>query len=203
MSKTYKQIIGGNPRRLEALCDGVFAIAMTLLVLDLRVPLRDAIHSEIELVHSFYALAPRLLAYFLGMITLGIYWTGNATLLGLVERSERNFTWIHIFFLCTIATVPFSTAFLAEFIEFKFAVGIYGLNLLLLGLVSYAAWAYAEKQGLVTLAGPAAETLCRTVRRRIIVNHALLYGGGVVVLHQYVPQHLHHHRRSVEHGVRI
>lgn len=133
MSETYKQIVGGNPKRLEALSDGVFAIAMTLLVLDLRVPLRDEIHSELELFHSFLALAPRLLSYLLGMITLGIYWTGNATLLGLIDRSERNFTWITIFFLLTISLIPFSTAFLGEFIDFKFAVGIYGLNLVLLG----------------------------------------------------------------------
>lgn len=152
---------------------------MTLLVLDLRVPLREAVHSEIDLMHAFLALAPRLLAYFLGMITLGIYWTGNATLLGLVERSERNFTWIHIFFLLFISTVPFSTSFLAEFIEFKFAVGIYGLNLFLLGVVSYVAWAYAEKHGLVTVAGAPAESLCRTVRRRIVVNHALYTTGAL------------------------
>jgi len=80
---------------------------MTLLVLALRVPLREAIHSEVALAHSFLALAPRLLTYFLGMITLGIYWTGNATLLGLVERSERNFTWITIFFLFTIRPYRF------------------------------------------------------------------------------------------------
>ena len=179
MSETYKQIVGGNPKRLEALSDGVFAIAMTLLVLDLRVPLRDEIHSELELFHSFLALAPRLLSYLLGMITLGIYWTGNATLLGLIDRSERNFTWITIFFLLTISLIPFSTAFLGEFIDFKFAVGIYGLNLVLLGLVSYASWAYAERHGLVRLAGEAGETLCRTVRRRIVVNHAPYTAGAL------------------------
>jgi len=58
-------------------------------------------------------------------------------------------------------------------------VGVYGLNLLLLGVVSYASWAYAEKHGLVTLAGEAADTLCRTVRRRIVVNHTLYTMGAL------------------------
>jgi len=99
MGTAYDRIAGQSVERLAALSDGVFAVAMTLLVLDLRAPAREAIHSEHELWHALVALAPRLLIYMMSFLTLGIFWIGQQTQLNHLTRSHRSLSWIHIAFL--------------------------------------------------------------------------------------------------------
>ncbi|HEY5347238.1 MAG TPA: TMEM175 family protein [Rhizomicrobium sp.] len=76
MPLEYNRIAGKNLNRLEALSDGVFAVAMTLLVLDLRAPAIAAIHSEADLWAALVVLSPRLLTYLMSFMTLGIFWLG-------------------------------------------------------------------------------------------------------------------------------
>ena len=73
----YNRIAGQRITRIEALSDGVFAIAMTLLVLDIKVPISESITSEKQLIDTFLTLTPKLLTYFLSFMTLGIFWTGQ------------------------------------------------------------------------------------------------------------------------------
>jgi uncharacterized membrane protein len=84
--KHFKHIAGVRIHRLEALSDGVFAIVVTLLVLDIKVPVIEAIHSEIQLVHAFFQLTPKLLTYFMSFITLGIFWTGHTTQFHFIKK---------------------------------------------------------------------------------------------------------------------
>src|ERR1017187_10291553 len=116
MKPLYNLVAGQSLERQAALSDGVFAIAMTLLVLDLRVPASTAIHSEGDLLSALVALSPRLLAYFMSFMTLGIFWVGQQTQLSSFARSNRDLTWMQIAFLLVVALMPFSTALLAEFI---------------------------------------------------------------------------------------
>ena len=74
MRSLYNRIAGQNLERLAALSDGVFAVAMTLLVLDLRAPAAEAIHSERELAEALLVIAPRLVPYLMSFLTLGIFW---------------------------------------------------------------------------------------------------------------------------------
>ena len=92
----YNRIAGQNLERLAALSDGVFAVAMTLLVLDLRAPAAEAIHSEQDLLAALLALAPRLVTYLMSFLTLGIFWLGQQTQLDRLARSDRDLAWIHI-----------------------------------------------------------------------------------------------------------
>src|SRR5215211_2646851 len=98
MRTPYNAIAGQSVERLAALSDGVFAIAMTLLVLDLRVPVSTEIHAESELWRVLIALAPRLIPYLLSFMTLGIFWIGQQTQLNQFARSDRTLTWIHMGF---------------------------------------------------------------------------------------------------------
>ena len=107
---------------------------MTLLVLDLRAPAHEAIHSEHDLLAALLALAPRLVTYLMSFLTLGIFWLGQQTQLDRLARSDRDLAWIHIAFLCAVALVPFSTALLAEHIAYRVALVVYWVNILLLGL---------------------------------------------------------------------
>lgn len=143
--KKYNQISGQNIQRIELLSDGVFAIALTLLILDIRVPIREHVASEKELMVAFSKLTPKLLTYLLSFMTLGIFWTAHTTLFYFIEKSDRNFNWLNLSFLLFVTITPFTTAFLSEYITFKFAIGVYWLNLLLLGLMLGRMFSYANK----------------------------------------------------------
>ena len=136
MTTPYNRIAGQSVERLAALSDGIFAVAMTLLVLDLRAPAVESVHSERDLWHALAALSPRLLMYAMSFMTLGIFWVGQQTQLNHLVRSDRSLSWIHIAFLFVVSITPFSTAFLAEFMAYRLALLLYWLNILLLGLHS-------------------------------------------------------------------
>ena len=89
MKFSYNQIAGQNAERLAAMSDGIFAVAMTLLLLELRVPARDLVHSEADLRHALALLSPQLLVYVMSFITLGIFWVGQQTQLNHLARSDR------------------------------------------------------------------------------------------------------------------
>jgi TMEM175 potassium channel family protein len=95
MSSSCNRIAGQSVERLAALSDGVFAVAMTLLVLDLRAPAIEKIHSEQDLGHALLALLPQLLMYIMSFMTLGICWVGQQTQLNHLARSDRSLSWIH------------------------------------------------------------------------------------------------------------
>ncbi|MGB6667339.1 MAG: TMEM175 family protein, partial [Candidatus Acidiferrum sp.] len=130
---TYNAIAGQSVERLAALSDGIFGVAMTLLLLELHVPIRDLIHSEGDLRHALVALAPQLLVYLMSFLTLGIFWMGQQTQLNHLDRCERHLTWIHLGFLFLVTLMPFSTRFLIEFISFRTALFAYWANIFLLG----------------------------------------------------------------------
>lgn len=175
---SYNRIAGKSVERIAALSDGVFAIAMTLLVLDLKTPAGAVIHSEGQLLAILRDMAPQVIAYLLSFLTLGIFWAGQQAQLSHLEHSDRNLTWIHIAFLCFVSMMPFSTRFLSEFIEFRTAVGFYWLNILLLGLLLLAAWRYARSRSMVN--PELADGLSHAIERRIAIAQALYAGGAAL-----------------------
>jgi uncharacterized membrane protein len=145
----YDRIAGQSVERLAALSDGVFAVAMTLLVLDLRAPAVESIHSERDLWQALVALAPRILVYVMSFLTLGIFWVGQQTQLNHLARSDRSLSWIHIVFLFAVTLTPFSTTFLAQFTAYRTALLVYWANILLLGAALFFSWVCALGAGLV------------------------------------------------------
>ena len=180
MGTNYNQIAGQSVERLAALSDGLFAVAMTLLVLDLKAPAAEAIHGEGDLWRALAALAPRLLVYLMSFLTLGIFWVGQQTQLNLVARGDRNLSWIHLAFLFAVTLMPFSTGLMAEFIAYRVALLAYWANILLLGVVLFASWRYATAAGLVR--DDAAGDWQRWVERRIVIAQALYAFGALLCI---------------------
>ena len=178
METRYNVFAGGSAERLAALSDGVFAVAMTLLVLDLHVPATEALHSEHDLRAALIGLLPRLCLYLMSFLTLGIFWVGQQTQLNHFARSNRDLTWIHLGFLFAVTLMPFSTVLMGDFIAYRTALVIYWLNILLLGAILFASWRYATRHGLLR-EGVAAQT-GRDVERRIIIAQSL-YGVGALL----------------------
>jgi uncharacterized membrane protein len=176
----YNQIAGQKVQRIEAISDGVFAIALTLLVLDIKVPIGDGIRSERQLFDSLCALTPKFLAYFLSFMTLGIFWTGQSAQHKYVERSDRNLNWISLFFLLFVSVLPFTTAFLSEHITFKLSIGLYWLNIFALGLLLYIHWQYACKHGFASFPEGGEQAVGKAMRDRIIRAQALYAAGALL-----------------------
>ena len=178
MAVSYNQVTPRRLDRIAALSDGVFAIAMTLIVLEIRVPDPGPIHTEQDLWIAILSLTPRLVTYFLSFLTLGIFWNGQQTQLNMFATADRDLTWLHLGFLATVALMPFSTSLLAEFITFRLALLLYWGNILLLGLLLYLAWIYASRRRLLTEeAGP---SVSAAIKRRILVAQALYAFGALL-----------------------
>ena len=184
MHSLYNRVAGQSVERLAALSDGIFAVAMTLLVLDLRVPAAEAVHSERDLWQVLVALAPRLLIFLMSVMTLGIFWVGQQTQLNHFARADRNLAWIHISFLCAVSLTPFSTSLLAEFIHYRTALLVYWFNIFLLGLTLYWSWSYATRARLLSDDLPA-EVHPAVVRRIVIAQSLYACGAALCFLNTY------------------
>ena len=173
----YNQFAGQKIGRIEALSDGVFAIALTLLVLEIKVPPAEGAKTDLELLHSLSPLLPRLLSYFLSFMTMGIFWTGQALQLSYMERYDRNLNWNTLFFLLLVSLLPFTTAFLGDHVHFKIAVFLYWLNILLLGFMLYIHWNYAWKNNFILGEPATLEAVNIAIRKRIVVAQCLYFFG--------------------------
>lgn len=145
----YHEVAGQSLARLAALSDGIFAVAMTLLVLNLHLPVSGTLVSDHAVWELLVHLSPSLLTYGLSFLTLGIFWIGQQTQLDRFARSDRWLTWIHLAFLLAVTLMPFSTGLLAASITSRLALVVYWLNLLLLGIALLGGLRYAKRAGLV------------------------------------------------------
>jgi uncharacterized membrane protein len=178
MQTLYNRIAGQSVERLAALSDGLFAVAMTLLVLDLHAPAAEAVHGEADLRHALLALLPRLLVYLMSFMTLEIFWVGQQTQLNHQARTDRDLTWLHLAFLLAVSLMPFSTVLMAEFIALRRALLVYWANILLLGLLLFACWRYTLRAGLLKDGTP--QETRGWVERRIVIAQALYAIGAVL-----------------------
>jgi len=174
MGEPYNRFTGQSLERLTALSDGLFAVAMTLLVLDLRVPLSAAgsAYTEHGPWDALLRLGPSFAAYLLSFTMLGTFWLAQHTLLGILGRCDRTLTWISLGFLFVVSLLPFSAALLAHFVRLRLAVGVYWLNILLLGVALECAARYGRK---VLVPGDARQSRSRLAifRRRILLAQTM------------------------------
>jgi uncharacterized membrane protein len=185
MPTLYNAIQGRSLERLAALSDGIFAVAMTLLVLDIHIPSASAIHSEAELCWALTGMAPQWIAYLMSFLTLGIFWAGQQTQLNHIREGSRDLTWIHLGFLFTITLMPLTTRLLAEFITYRMALVLYWLNILLPGAMLYWSWSHATRHGLIK-EDTAAEVQGAICRRILIAQGLYAFGALLCVASNYL-----------------
>ncbi len=107
-----------NPNtRLEAFCDGIFAIAITLLILEIKVPPVSMVHTKAELWAAFARELPSWLAFLLSFIVLLVTWVGHWHTLKLIGKSSPKFTYANGLLMLTVVLVPFITAAVAEYLN--------------------------------------------------------------------------------------
>jgi len=140
---------GLSKGRLEAFSDGVFAIAITLLVLEIAVPAS----AERHLLRSVIDLWPSYLAYVVSFSTIGAMWLGHNVITEYLDRASTAFIRLNLLFLLFVAFLPLPTKLFAGFIERdspeRVAATIYGISLLLTSTMLLVLWRYAIHARLV------------------------------------------------------
>ena len=133
-----------NTGRLETFADGVFAIAITLLVLGIRVP-----GATEDLAQALGAQWPSFFAYAVSFLTIGIMWVQHHRLFTVIGRSNPSFAMINVVFLMFIAFVPYPTEVLAQHVNtpgWTLATFLYGGTMVAIAILFNAIWAYAASR---------------------------------------------------------
>lgn len=128
--------------RVIMLTDGIFAIVMTILVLELHVP---ELLSSAQLGHALIEEIPVLISFFVSFIILGLYWIGHHNFFHLIKRVDRPMLWINILFLFFISLIPFSASVLGKYGNEPVAVALYGAHLVVIGAILLLGWTYATR----------------------------------------------------------
>ena len=142
--------------RIEALTDGIFAIAMTLLVLELKVPDIPKSAGSYELLHRLGAEAPAWMSFLLSFMYCGLLWLLHHLAMHFVRHLQVALVWLNLLFLMSISILPFSCALLGHLIRNRAAVEIYFGNVLLSALLLLAQWLFARKRKLISEDDPRA-----------------------------------------------
>jgi uncharacterized membrane protein len=134
-------------QRLEAFSDGVFAIAITLLILDIRLP--EPVHgAQKTLAAALLAIWPSYVAYVLSFVVIGIYWVNHHYIFKLYRHTDHMFNLLNVFFLLCISFLPFPTAVLGKYMldvtARQAAVTFYTSGLLLPAVAWFLKWLYAS-----------------------------------------------------------
>ena len=112
--------------RIEAFSDGVFAIIITLLVLEIHVPPVQGKDISASLAHSLLAMAPKFLTYIVSFLIVCVWWVAHHHLFHVLKRSDRGLLWLNSLFLLWLAFIPFPTALMGDFPGERIAVMGYG-----------------------------------------------------------------------------
>lgn len=166
--------------RLETFADGVMAIAITLLALEIAVP---EIGPEESLARALADQWPSYAAYVVSFLMIGVIWVNHHHLFGVIERSNHTFLMLNVLFLMTIAILPWPTALVAEYVqeggERTTAAIVYGLTMTSIAVMFNVVWRYASN-GLRLLPGDVdREELARI--NRSYLSGPIVYGVATLI----------------------
>jgi uncharacterized membrane protein len=130
--------------RLIFFSDGVFAIAITLLALDLRLP-PIAERSSSALAAALAANVPRFITFFISFQVIGVFWMAHHRLYAVIARFDRGLAMLNLLFLMSIVVMPFSTSLLIEYGDLTAAAAFYSGSLVVTSVTSNLIWLYAAR----------------------------------------------------------
>ena len=162
-------IIGLTKGRMEALSDGIFAFAMTLLVIGLNIPDKATlVQSTGYAVSLLVSLRSDFIHYILAFLILGAVWLGHHIQFHSLRIIDRNFVWLNLLTLLFVALLPFSTSFSSDLSEVPIAAVVFEANLFAIGVGMSCQWQYATRGHRLT--GPDLDpAYIRAVRRRALI----------------------------------
>jgi uncharacterized membrane protein len=132
-----------DPSRVLALSDGVFAIVITLLVLEIHVPELTGGRSLNEALREIW---PSFTAFVISFIVAGMHWVGHRDLFGLIRRTDRGLVWLNIVYMLPLCLLPFGASLLGRYRDEPVALRLYGLVLVSIAVMRVAIWLYATNR---------------------------------------------------------
>ncbi|RZU65160.1 putative membrane protein [Microterricola gilva] len=172
-----------SPRRLEAFSDGVFAIAATLLVLDLSVDHLGSISNNDQLWHALGAISESVLSFVISFLLLCMLWMVHTRQFEYVKRVDDPVLWLNSLRLLGVVLIPFTTSVNADFSELLLGRLVLPLNFLWVLLFDWALWRYVttSPRGLL---GDMSDDEVRASSRRAL--GAVVTGLVVVLLAPFI-----------------
>jgi uncharacterized membrane protein len=186
--------------RLEAFSDGVFAIVITLLILDIRFPEVD----YSQFAEAMRSVLPRILAYVMSFIIIGLYWVSHHNSMQVVKKTDRSFLWLNILLLLCVSFIPFPTSLLGRYPFQAWPIIIYGITLVACNAVGYVMLVYIHYHPQLAAPEFGEKYLRRHTPVYVVVNAAylvailvahpfpllsyLIYIGVVVILIIFLPK---------------
>lgn len=141
-----------DTKRLEAFSDGVFAVAITLLIFQIKMPTEESVRQAGGLRTYLGNLWPSYVAYGLSFVTIGVYWANHHYLFRLVERNSHGFIMANVVLLMAISFIPYPTAVLGDLYlndaERATAVSFYAFSMWLAALCWLGVWLFAQNRKL-------------------------------------------------------
>ena len=163
------KIPSSTTERLEAFSDGVLAIAITLLVLDLKVP-----HTEQgALTHALWRQWPSYAAFFISFIVIGIMWVSHHSMFERIATVDRRLLFLNLLLLLGIAFLPFPTSLLAQYIReggqnASISAAIYSATMCVIGVVFFFMWVHLEHRPHLLVEGITVEQVRRAETRGLV-----------------------------------
>jgi len=122
--------------RIEAFSDGVFAIVITIMVFEIKIP-----HVSVsELNGALFEILPKILAFILSFIIIGVYWVAHHNMMHFIENVDRVALWLNNLVLLTVALIPIPTALLGEYTNTVTPILLYGSTLAAVNFSGFLFW---------------------------------------------------------------
>jgi TMEM175 potassium channel family protein len=130
--------------RLILFSDAVFAIAITFLVIDIKVPHLEEGYTDQQMLNAFLGVLPKFLGFLISFFFIGLFWTVHHRLMGYLINYDNKLLWLNLLFLLSIVLLPYTTSLDTEYstLAMRTPFGIYTANVLFTGFMNYKLWAY-------------------------------------------------------------
>ena len=171
--------------RIVFFSDAVIAIAITLLVIDIRLPEITGPAAE-ELPRALLALWPRYLGFVVSFLVVGSYWFGHHRIFRAVRRYDDLLIWLNLVFLLCIAFIPFASSVLGEHLEERSAALFYALVIVATGLADTAVWLYVAHDRRLVDPDLSARSVRLGTLRALIPPAVFLVSLPLLLLHAYL-----------------
>jgi len=140
-----RRVLGKN--RIEALTDGIYAIALTLAVLTIDVDELPPVGTDGQFIDSLAVTFPQILHYAIAFFVLVSFWIAHHRQVNYVSHVDSTFIWLNVVTLFFVALIPFTTDLVGTYTEYSLAVTFYAGNLCMIGLLTTVSWIYIAGKG--------------------------------------------------------
>lgn len=165
-----------DPARVLALSDGVFAIVITLLVLEIHVPELTAGQSLREALHE---VRPSFTAFLISFLVTAIAWAGHRELFAHIRRTDRTLVWMNLVYLLPLSLLPFGAALISRYDREAVALILFGIQVLLIAVTRLIVWLYATNRPHLLYEPIGRRT--KTVGVLIVAGQAVLYVLAILI----------------------